>query len=215
MKILPRLAAFAALALAACAEPAPTTTGVYMLVDTSGTYTRELEKAQQIINVVLARLEPSDAFAVARVDTGSFSERDIVAKVRFDDRPSIANRQKRVFQEEVAGFVGGVRPAQYTDITGGVLQGAEYLREQEVGEKLILIFSDLKEDLKEGYVRDIPLSLDGFKVVALNVTKLTSDNIDPREYTERLADWEQRVESAGGEWMVVNDLERLERIWSM
>ena len=37
-----------------------------------------------------------------------------------------------------------------------------------MGDDAILIFSDLAEDLKDGYVRDIPLSLDGFEVVALN-----------------------------------------------
>ena len=41
--------------------------GVYMLIDTSGTYTKELEKAQQIINVTLAKLYPGDSFAVDRL----------------------------------------------------------------------------------------------------------------------------------------------------
>lgn len=52
----------------------------------------------------------------------------------------------------------------------------------------------------------------GVQVVALNVTKLRSDNIDPREYLKRLEQWRQRVESGGGSWRVINDLERLDRI---
>jgi hypothetical protein len=59
-------------------------------------------------------------------------------------------------------------------------------------------------------VRDIPLSLDGFEVVALNVTKLGSDNIDPRDYMQRLEDWKVRVEASGGRWTVINDLDRLD-----
>ena len=114
----------AAAALTGCGEPEPTTRGVYMLMDTSGTYSGELEKAQQIINVVLTRLDTGDSFAVARIDTGSFSEKDIVAKVTFDERPSLANREKRQFRELVEVFVDGVRPATHTDITGGVLQAA-------------------------------------------------------------------------------------------
>jgi hypothetical protein len=47
------------------------------------------------------------------------------------------------------------------------------------------------------------------RVIALNVTKLQPDNVDPREYTGRLDDWRQRVESGGGEWAVINDMERL------
>ena len=200
------------LVLTGCSEPTPQGRGVYMLMDTSGTYTEELEKAQQIINAILAQLEPGDTFAVARIDTGSFSERDIVARMVFDDRPSMTNQQKRKFRDVIDRFVRTVKPASYTDITGGILQAVEYLNEKNPGRKTILIFSDLKEDLKEGYVRDIPLTMDGYSVVALNVTKLRSDNIDPREYMTRLEDWQHRVESGGGTWRVVNDLDRLERI---
>ena len=213
MKNLIATMAAAALVASCSGEPQARNTGVYMLIDTSGTYTEEVERAQQIINVVLARLEPTDAFAVARVDTGSFSERDIIAKVQFDDRPSVSNQQKRRFREAVDTFVADVKPAPHTDITGGVLQASEFLTEKATGRKIILIFSDLKEDLEEGYVRDIPFALDGFEVVALNVTKLRTDNIDPREYTGRIKEWRNRVEEGGGEWRVINDLESLDAVW--
>ncbi len=186
--------------------------GIYMLLDTSGTYTNELKQAQRIINYVLSELEPGDTFAVARIDTGSFSEKDIVYKQTFDSRPSQANAQRRMFREKIDKFVKRVRPSHYTDITGGILQAVEYINEVGPGHKTILIFSDMKEELRKGYVRNIPLQLDGFKVVALNVTKLRSDNIDPREYLDRLERWQKRIESGGGEWKVVNDLERLESI---
>jgi len=195
-----------------CTEPGPRNTGVYLLLDTSGTYREELEKAEQIINYTLSRLDAFDSFAVARIDTGSFSERDIVAKVTFDDRPSAANAQKRAFSESIAGFLSGVESSPYTDITGGLLQAVEFLNEKETGRKTIFIFSDLKEDLDAGYVRDLPVPLAGVEVIALNVTKLRSDNIDPREYLDRLDQWRQRVESEGGTWRVINDLDRLERL---
>lgn len=187
--------------------------GVYMLIDTSGTYTKELEKAQQIINVTLAKLYPGDSFAVARIDTGSFSEKDIVAKVTFDDRPSMANHQKRIFKEEIDKFVKTVQPAKYTDITGGILQATEFLNEKNPGKKTILIFSDLKEELGEGYKRDIAFSLKSFDVVAINVTKLRSDNYDPKEYMSRIEDWNARVVSGGGSWKVTNDMDQLEKIF--
>jgi hypothetical protein len=183
-----------------------------MLIDTSGTYTNELKKAQTIISFVLAKLNPGDSFAVASINTGSFTEKDIVDKVTFDDRPSMANAQKRQFRETIDHFVEDVQPSAYTDVTGGILQAIEYLDEKAPGHKTILIFSDLKEELKEGYVRDIPLQLDGFDTVAMNVTKLHSDNVDPREYMNRLEMWRQRVESGGGQWRVVNDLERLDNV---
>jgi hypothetical protein len=172
-----------------------------MLLDTSGTYREELIKAQQIIRYTLSRLDATDSFAVARIDTGSFSEKDIVAKVTLDDRPSM---------KQIGDFVDGARSSPYTDITGGLLQAVEFLNEKGPGKKTILIFSDLKEDLKDGYIRDIEFDLDGFEIIALNVTKLRSDNVDPREYLSRLDDWQTKVEKFGGRWRVINDLEGLD-----
>ena len=197
----------------ACSQSAgPTNSGVYLLLDTSGTYTKELDNALKLVNVLLVKMEPSDSLAVARIDTGSFSEKDIVAKTTFTDRPSEANKQKRHFRESMDAFVKKVKPSKYTDITGGVLQAAEYLNEKNTGRKTILIYSDLKEELPDGYVRDIPFQLEGFDIVALNVTKLRSDNVDPREYMDRLEDGQRRVEEGGGSWRVINDMDRLERI---
>jgi len=101
-----------------------------MLLDTSGTYALELKKAQSIINYLLGVFQPGDTLAVARIDTGSFSEKDIVAKITFDERPSYANNQKRAFQQEVNSFVSTVKSSKYTDISGGILQAIEYLNEQ-------------------------------------------------------------------------------------
>lgn len=200
--------------LNACGTQEPYSKGVYMLVDTSGTYTRELEQAQRIINFTLAKLNPGDTFVVARVDTGSFSEKDIVQKQTFEDRPSMANQQKRNFRDNIDQFIRKVKPSSYTDITGGMLQAVEYMNEAKPGNKTILIFSDLKEEISPGFIRDIPLQLEGYRVIALNVTKLRSDNVDPREYLDRLESWRSKVESGGGQWQVINDLERLGPIFN-
>lgn len=206
------VAAFSSAWLSGCADSTAHTRAVYMLMDTSGTYTQQLQKAQAIINYLLVTLESGDSLAVARIDSGSFSEKDIVAKVTFDQRPSMANSQKRRFRSSIDEFVRNVDPSPYTDISGGVLQAVEYLNETGAGQKHILVFSDLKEDLKEGHVRDFSLPMDGIEVVALNVTKLRSDNRDPREYLNRLEDWSQRVSSGGGQWRVVNDLDRIDAL---
>ena len=198
--------------LSGCSDNGPTNSGVYLLLDTSGTYTRELSNAQKLVSAMLVKLQPNDSFAVARIDTASFSEKDIITRVTFNDRPSEANRQKRHFRDAMDVFVKDVKPSRFTDITGGLLQAAEYLNEKGTGQKTILIYSDLKEELPEGYVRDIPFQLEGFDIIALNVTKLRSDNVDPREYMERLERWQQRVEEGGGSWRVINDMDRLERI---
>jgi len=195
-----------------CGAPGPRNTGAYLLLDTSGTYSQELEKAEQIINYVLSRLDANDSFAVARIDTGSFSEKDIIARVTFDDRPSAANLQKRQFSESVHDSLASIEPSRYTDITGGLLQAVEFLNEKAPARRRVFIFSDLKEDLEAGYIRDLAIGLDGVEVIALNVTKLRSDNVDPREYLDRLDAWRRRVEQEGGTWRVINDLDNLERL---
>lgn len=209
-----RIVVLGCVMLAACSQSAPVArnTGVYMLLDTSGTYREELRKAQDVILYTLSRLEPADSFAVARIDTGSFSEKDIVAKATFDERPSTANAQKRAFASKVKDFVARSNSSQYTDITGGLLQAVEFLNEKATGRKTILIFSDMEQDLEKGYVRDIAVPFKGFQVVALNVVKLRKDNYDPREYMARLDQWKAQVEEAGGEWRVVNDLDRLDGV---
>ncbi len=188
----------------------PDQRAVYLLLDTSGTYTEELDKARALMAYLLGTLDSGDSMAVALIDGGSFTEKNIVAKVTFDDRPSVANGQKRAFKETMDEVLSGIdRGAAHTDITGGVIQGHDYLTETGAGQRYLFVFSDLEEDLEKGQIRDFPLDMSGVEVIALNVTKLRQDNIDPRDYDKRLSHWQSRVESGGGQWRVINDLERL------
>ena len=202
------------LLIAGCGEPKSHSKGIYMLLDTSGTYTKELPQAQSILNYLLGVLQPGDTLAVACIDTGSFSEKDIIAKVTFDARPSVANNQKRAFMKDVNNFVKNVPQSPYTDISGGILQAIEYLNEAGSGSKYVLIFSDLKEELAKGHIRDVPFQLEGFQVIALNVTKLRQDIKDPKIYLARVEDWRLKAENGGGKWGVINDLERLDNIFT-
>jgi hypothetical protein len=199
---------FVMMMLTACGDNRAHSQAVYMLVDTSGTYAQEVGKAAKIINYLLATLNPGDSLAVAKVETRSFTEKDIVAKVTFDRRPSQATLQKRAFKAKIEEFSKGAKGTAYTDITGGLLQGAEYLNETKAGTKTIVIFSDMQEELGKGTIRDFPIKLDGIRIVALNVTKLKTDNADPRIYLDRLARWEEKARKAGAtDWVMVNDLE--------
>ena len=209
------LAALPAVALAAagCVDSRSHTHAVYMLVDTSGTYAQEAGKAQVIISYLLGSLQSGDSLAVARVQSRSFSEKDIVAKATFDSRPSQENAQKRAFRERIENSFRAVSGSRYTDITGGLIQGAEFLNETGAGSKTIIVFSDMQEELDKVTQRDFPISLKGIRVVAVNVVKLKTDNVDPRKYMGRLEAWQKRVETAGArEWRVINNLDRLDAI---
>jgi hypothetical protein len=208
-------AVFALSSLVACGGKVNHHHAVYMLVDTSGTYAAELDKAQHVINFLIGTLNPGDSIAIARVKSRSFSEKDILAKATFSRDPLQVNQQKRAFKEQAARLKEKTRGGSlYTDITGGLLQAAEFLNETGAGRKTILVFSDMQEELDKQTVREIPLNLTGVRVVALNVTKLHSDNVDPRRYLGRLEAWERRVREAGAaDWRIVNDLEHLERVF--
>jgi hypothetical protein len=184
-----------------------------MLVDTSGTYAQEAGKAQLIINYLLGSLQAGDSLAVARVQSRSFSEKDIIAKATFDTRPSQENAQKRAFREKVDNTFRAVGGSKHTDITGGLIQAAEFLNETGAGNKTIIVFSDMQEELDKVTQRDFPINLKGIRVVAVNVVKLKTDNVDPRLYMGRLEAWQKRVVKAGArEWRVINNLERLDAI---
>lgn len=185
-------------------------TAVYLLLDTSGTYTQEVDRANAIINYLLGTLDPGDSLAVARIDSASFSEKDILARTTFEGQPSKANDQKRAFRAVMTRFFDGLQGAQYTDIRGGLLQAGEWLEETGAANRHILVFSDLQEELPPGHKRDFELPLDNTNVVALNVAKLRPDQVDPQRYLERVEQWRENVVSAGGQFRMVNDLSRLD-----
>ncbi len=219
MKTLVRVLAVALVAVLAfggCADKKSYARAVYVLVDTSGTYVKEFDKVQRVINYLLGTLNPGETLAVARVKSRSFTEKDILAKATFDKDPLQANAQKRAFQEQIAKLSQQIKGGSaYTDITGGLLQAAEFLNETGAGRKTILIVSDMEEDLDKQIKRDIPLHLSGIRIVALNVTKLDTDNVNPQRYMGRLEAWEKRLREAGAsEWRVVNDLDHPERIFA-
>ena len=203
----------AALLAAGCTDQRSHSQAVYMLVDTSGTYAQEASKAQVIINYLLGSLQPGDSLAVARVTSRSFSEKDIIAKATFDSRPSQENAQKRAFRERIDNTFRSVPGSRHTDITGGLMQGSEFLNETGAGHKTIIVFSDMQEELDKVTQRDFPINLKGIRVIAVNVVKLKTDNVDPRRYMGRLEAWQKRVEGAGArEWRVINNLDRLDAI---
>jgi len=197
--------------IAACTGSNPNSKAVMLLLDTSGTYTTELGQAQRIVNYLLGTLDAGDSFGVAQINSESFSEKNIIVRATFDNRPSTTNAQKRTVLETTQKFIEQTaQGSANTDITGGVLQALEYVREVNASQKVVLLFSDLQEDLQKRQFREFPIDFNGVRVIAVNVTKLRSDNIDPRDYQERQDYWKERVESGGGQWQVINELERLQ-----
>ena len=212
------LTAITVFLLSACGPQENYHQAIYVLIDTSGTYTKQIGKAQSVVNYLLGAVQPGDSLAVARVKSRSFTEQDIVAKVTLNTDPLKATSQKRAFSKKVHEFTKSTKSgkgSKYTDISGGLIQAAEFLRETGAGRKTIIIYSDMQEELDYKTKRDFPIQLDGIRIIAVNVTKLKTDNMDPRRYIGRLEWWEKRALDAGAsEWKVVNDMQHLDRIFS-
>lgn len=203
------------LLLAGCAQTGGShARAVYVLLDVSQTYSTRLDAANPAINYLLGTLVSGDSLTIASIDSASFSEKNIVAKVTLDDRPSVANEQKRALRNRLDQFYANMHPSSHTDVSGAILQAAQYLHESGAGRRYILVFSDLEQDLPKGYVRNSHLPLDGTRVIAVDVTKLRSDNVNPQNYLDRLAYWKKAVTADGGTWQVVNDMSHMDRVFN-
>lgn len=203
----------ACLLAAGCTEVGGThARAVYVLLDVSGSYNQQLDAANPVLNYLLGTLNSGDSLTVASIDSASFTEKDIVTKVTFDDRPSVANEQKRALRARLDEFFKDRQPSTRTDVSGALLQAAQSLDESRAGRRYIMIFSDMDQDLPRGYVRNTRLPLQGAEVLAMDVTKERADNVDPQRYVDRLAHWQKVVTEDGGRWQVVNDMDRLDRV---
>jgi len=195
----------------ACGDSSANSRAAVVLIDISGNYAGEIDKARLLSRFLLADLSTGDSLAIAFIDNSSYSERNFITRVDFDRRPSVANDQKRKAQADLDAFLERFSvPSAHSDITGGVLLARDFLADRDVGRKQLFLLSNLEEDLHPELERDAPLGLDGIEVIAVNVTRQRSDNINPLRYQQRVQDWQERVRNGGGEWQIVADLNRLE-----
>jgi len=202
---------------AACGDGQRYDQAVCVLIDQSGTYADEAPEVVRILKrEVLPAMEPGDTLLVIRIDAESYEKSNVAALMTLDPRPSRANAQKLALAQKLDRLAQRNARAEYTDIPGAMMLGSEYLSELESGSRVMLVFSDLQEDLAPGVRRK--LSQDefaGIHVAAMNVKRLGSDNTDPGVFRRRLAAWEERVIGAGGSgWRMFMDSSKLSKYLS-
>lgn len=183
-----------------------------VLIDVSGTYADQKSEVVRILKrEVLPALEPGDSLMVIRIDGESYEKDNIETLVQLDPRPSRANAQKLAVAKRLDAFARGERTAEYTDIQGAMMLGTEYLHELESGSRVMLVFSDMRQDLPAGTRRELQQDeFSGIDVVAMHVKRLDSDNADPTVFRARLARWERRLLDAGASgWRTVMDASKL------
>jgi hypothetical protein len=192
--------------LLGCEERRPAS-AVYALIDVSGSYFRELDKAVRALRVLMAGLRAHDSFAVAEIGACSFSDDAVLLRLTAPDRPTERQRLVAAGAQRLTDYAGRARATNFTDIRGALTQAAQYLASREAQHRSIVVFSDFEEDLPANCRRDTPLprELKGMTVIATNVTRLPEDNRDPARYARRLETWRKLVESAGARWQLMPD----------
>lgn len=214
MKVLSAFAAASLALVCACTESRSHARAICVLVDISGTYADQREEVTRIIRSgLLPKVLPGDSFVIIRINEKSYDKSSVEASVTFDSQPSRANAQKLSLAGKIDSIARSRANARYTDISGALLLATEYLRETRAGQKSIVIFSDMKEELPKGAQRHFePKEFQGVDILAMNVKRLAVDNLDPTAYRKRLGDWETKLTRAGAaSWKVILDPEELAR----
>jgi len=205
----------ALLALTACADGRRWDQAVCVLVDVSGTYADQKADVVRLLKRdVLPALVPGDSLLVIRIDSQSYEKSNVEALLTLDARPSQANAQKLALAKRLDAFAADSSVAKHTDISGAMMLGAEYLKELGSGSRVMLIFSDLEEDLPRGTRRALePTEFQGVEVMAVNVKRLHHDGMDPEVFRQRLAAWQKRAAASSARgWRTVQDEARLAEV---
>ncbi|MDH3211117.1 MAG: hypothetical protein OEM05_01410 [Myxococcales bacterium] len=211
MKRTLAILALAALALG-CSDSRRYDQAIGVLIDVSGTYSdKRVETVNVIKREILPHMVPGDTLLVIRIDSESYDKENVEALLTLDRRPSHANAQKLAMARKLDGFARREQGSKHTDIPGAIMLASEYLAEVGSGSRVMLIFSDLQEDLPAGSKRALAKDeLQGTHVAAMNVKRLNRDTSDPRVFRDRLAAWEGRVKSAGAiDWRTFMDATKL------
>jgi hypothetical protein len=196
------------LAATGCSDPHSYAQAIGVLIDVSGTYAEERAETVRVIKrEILPNLIPGDTLYVARIDSESYDRENVEALLTLDRRPSHANAQKLDVSQRLDSFATRPMSASYTDIAGAIMLASEYLGEAEAGSRVLLIFSDMQEELVPGSQRQLESTeLAGTRVIAMNVKRLDRDQTDPARFRGRLDAWGDRLTASGAsEWRSVLD----------
>lgn len=203
--------ALSALALG-CGESRRYDQAIGVLIDVSGTYTDERKETVNVIKRdILPHMVPGDTLIVIRIDSESYDKENVESLLTLDRRPSHANAQKLAMARKLDAFAKESHGSQHTDIPGAIMLASEYLSEVGSDSRVMLIFSDMQEDLPPGSKRMLAEDeLQGTHVAAMNVKRLNRDTADPAVFRDRLSAWEVRAKNAGAlDWRTFMDSTKL------
>ena len=195
-----------------CSDSKAYEAAICVLADVSGTYAGEKQNIADITkSKILAKMKAGDSLFFMRIDSNSYNEGDLIAKLTLDYIPSNANKQKLAMAAALDKFAKDSTRARYTDISGAMMNCTDYLNDTESGNRLMVIFSDMKEELKPGTSRSFTKDqFSNIHFIAMNVIKLNADSDNPNIYRKKLKKWEDSTLNAGAlSFNVFNDKDKI------
>jgi hypothetical protein len=206
------LALVLATAVASCSDSKQYETSYCSLVDISGTYAAEKPNVVNTVKAgIVPQMIPGDSLFFVMIDSNSYSEDNLVTKLTLDYRPTKANSQKLEVARKLDAFGKGKARSNLTDISGALMLCADYLKATKSGTKVMIVFSDMNEELPKGVVRKFTEDeFEGIDIVAMNIIKLNKDSINPEVYRKRLDQWHQRTTNSGARsWNTLIDATKI------
>lgn len=200
-------------AATACTDSKQYETSYCALVDISGTYAREKNSVVKIIKAgILPEMIPGDSLYFITIDSNSYNEENLVTKLTLDYRPTTANNQKFALSKKLDKFASGNAKSSRTDISGAMMLCSDYLKEAQSGTQVMIVFSDMHEELPSGVVRRFADDeFSGIDIAAMNVIKLNKDSTNPEVYRDRLKDWDDRIVGSGASsWTTLLDSSKIQ-----
>ena len=199
--------------VAACTESKQYETSFCTLVDISGTYSSEKGSVVNIIKAgILPEMIPGDSLYFITIDSNSYTKDNLITKLTLDYRPTKANQQKFTLSKKLDKFASGNARSRHTDISGAMMLCSDYLKEARSGTQVMIVFSDMFEELPAGVVRKFADDeFSGIDVAAMNVIKLNKDSTNPEVYRKRLKHWDERIVGSGANsWTTLLDATKIQ-----
>ena len=197
---------------AGCTDSKQYETSYCSLVDISGTYAKEKSSVVNTVKAgIVPQMIPGDSLFFVTIDSNSYSEDNLVTKLTLDYRPTTANSQKVAVAKKLDEFGKGGARSKLTDISGALMLCSDYLKATQSGTKVMFVFSDMREELPSGVVRNFAEDeFDGIDIVAMNIIKLGKDSANPEVYRKRLQGWEERTTGSGARsWSTLIDATKI------
>ena len=188
---------FVVVATTGCLDTAPTSRGVYLVLDSDGVETDALKR---LTRRLILGLEAGDTFAVERID-GTGNGRTSRLGVNLDGRPSVAVVERRALLRRVDRLLEAEPAAGPDEGVAAMRRARTFLDETSCRNRIIV----LATDLTAGEPEELGPRFSGYRFVALNVGDIGAGE-EPWAYLRRVEAWRRAVEAREAEWTVANGM---------